>query len=383
MNRKNRINTGFFQFTHPGGEHKAANKIAGTDYYFKEWNYRFKRANEGKPNFYYAANNHLRKYLRSKAEYLKNDELHEGYVDFWGEWEPNSIAKIINKNPVEAEPKYINYPVFVENKEYSLSDNKQVQSIIDVKNSDHNNLCVPDIHIYTNEKVKIYDRLNNSNLQNTDPYIWGDNFYYTCCKQDQTKMLKEGSVILFGTGYKKRQYYEIDTMFVISKIISYDENTIKQTIERFKNSKNPSDRLYYNTVLKYVFVRHDGSIAKLDNEKYQFDIIIGATYDNPYNGMYSCFFCNPSEDTAKPKLRIGSGTDILKRINRIDDRNFNPAINTYGKQVVVNNSKKVHEIWKLITEYAKDSDYCLGVKAELPPILTPYDLPEYIKHLKY
>lgn len=368
---------GVYQFTHPGSEHKVKYKMSGTDLYFKEWNYRFKRTSKG-----FKTNNHHRKYMRAKTSYLHNGDLYKGMADFWGEWEPNSIASLLNEKPNEFFPKYVHYPVYIENSEYAPCNDGLTQSIIDVKREDYLNENVPEIHsfIHPNEKPPL-DSLNNSNLQNTDPFIFGDNFYYTCCKQHETQHLKEGSVILFGTCYRSKKVFEIDTVFVISKIIPYDKDVLKETLYHFKTSRNKSERLYYDVVLKQVFRRHDSSIAYFNDKKYQFDIIIGATYNNPYNGMYSYFFCNPSNSTGMPKLRIEDNSDIFNMLDDQSDHGFGLTLSTHGKNIIVNNKTKTYNMWDTIKRYAEYKGYCLGVEVEIPPILSPYEIKDYLKEI--
>lgn len=170
------------QFVHPGAEHSRGKKIKGTDLWLKAWN----------------TGSHKRKYVRCNSQYIaqtssKNEELKSGIVDFWAEWEPESIQKKIHETSENNEktPRYINYPIYISDiirKKYNL------------------------IH---------QDQLPTAALANTDPFVFGDKFYYTCCKQESTKNLKEGSIILFGSVTKKpKEKFLIDTVFVIGKIIS-------------------------------------------------------------------------------------------------------------------------------------------------------------------
>lgn len=368
---------GFYQFTHPGKEHGVKHKIAKTNLYFKEWNYRFSKSTKG-----YKTNNHCRKYMRASANYIENGVLRSGLVDFWGEWEPNSIAVALDKKAPAFLPKYLHYPIFISNDTHITSENNIGSCIEKLKNIDIANSNVPEIHTNTHpSEKKIYDSKNNNNLQNTDPYVFGDNFYYTCCKQPETKHLKEGSVILFGTGYRSKKIYEIDTVFVISEIIHYNKETLSKTLSRFQNSENPSEKMYYDVVLNQVFRRHDGSIAYFDDYNFQYDIIVGATYENPYNGMYSYFLCNPSTSQGKLKLRIGDNIDVLNALNSYADQPFGLELSTHGKNIVLDDQERVYKMWELIKNYAMHEGYSLGVKAETPPTLTVNEIQEYISNI--
>lgn len=368
-------NVGVTQFRHKGGEHAPGTAI-NEKYFFKEWNYKF--SDKLKPN------NHLRKYIRTPAKYINKGSQTEptsGVVDFWGEWEPNSIAIPITSDITTDEgliyPSYIHFPVYIENIKYDSDTQDSVLSVVyDVKNSDYKNRFKEDITIKEDPKDK-------SNLQNTDPFVFGDTFYYTCCKQFQTKRLKEGSVILFGTGYADR--FVIDTVFVIKEIIKYNKNTLAHTLNTFRNSKKDSERLYYNTVLSKVFERHDGSIIyQEDNDKYKFNIIKGATYDNPVvvNGkeIYSFFPCKPASHSGFPRLDFESNTPAVDEFNKITDKNIEyKSAGTNATHLIDNDERKVYDFWRKLREYTLAQGYCLGVRAELPPILKPEDVPKYIK----
>lgn len=109
----------FVQFTHPGGEHKPDK---GKN--FKSWN-------KGK---------HQRKFLLTDGDYVfENKLVKKAQLIFWGEWEPDSeIVSVLDK-PKGDYPKFIQRPIF------------------------NNNQPFP--------------------RQNTDPYIYGEQFHYCCCKQ--------------------------------------------------------------------------------------------------------------------------------------------------------------------------------------------------------
>ena len=382
MKNTNHSKIGVLQFTHPGGEHSAGTKLPNTKFYIKQWNYKFTKSAETHP--------HSRKYIRINGKYICDEQqpARSGSVDFWGEWEPNSISeklsRIEDKDPRKY-PENIAYPIFIENTtESARSNDKIIEVVNSVKEMDRNNIkndCVKD---------KI-DQDNKNNLQNTDPFVFGDHFYYTCCKQEKAKHLKEGSVILFGTCYgeskdRETAYYAIDTVFVIKEIIPYDASTLERTLKRFEKSKSKSERLYYNTVLKYVFRRHDGSIIKSIDPKYQFDIIIGASFDDPYiyNGqkMYSFFPCHESSNQPKERLSIVQNSGYNKKINSILDQELGHSMTCAVKNIVQDDIDKTYEVWNSIKNYALNKRYYLGIKTELPRKLCLDEIHNYLDEIQ-
>ena len=109
----------FVQFIHPGAEHGIQGRV-------KPWN----------------TGEHRRKFLRLRGSYVeardaapKTEEL-----VFWGEWEAESAGEPIT-NPVPGGPHWIHQPFYVRPASYP------------------------------------------GKLQNTDPFVFGDRFLYTLCRQ--------------------------------------------------------------------------------------------------------------------------------------------------------------------------------------------------------
>ena len=80
----------------------------------------------------------------------------------------------------------------------------------------------------------------NINNQNTDPYIFGDSFYYAICGKNGLKNICNGDIILFGTefGPEGNIEFHLDTLFVVKDIQPsilnslynkiYQESTLKR-----------------------------------------------------------------------------------------------------------------------------------------------------------
>ena len=122
--------------------------------------------------------NHKRKYLKANGSYLQDisSKPLNGTLYFWGEWEAQSkvttIASVINPN----NPRYIFEP-------YYQPTNKGT---------------------------------------NTDPFIFGNQFYYRLCLQQKSttlKTLEQGDVILFGSCLNKQ--FVLDTVFVVKNYMPY------------------------------------------------------------------------------------------------------------------------------------------------------------------
>jgi hypothetical protein len=133
------------------------------------------------------------KYVSKKLEAVKTDNL-----CFWGEWEaPAKLIKSIN-----------------------TSNDKLPKNIFSP--------------FYTPEIGRV----------NTDPFVFGNEFYYMICKQAHYPSLREipiGSIILFGSNKKKK--FVLDTLFVVKDYEEYDIQDI------YSLSKKYND-IFFNVSLK-------------------------------------------------------------------------------------------------------------------------------------
>jgi len=158
------------QFIHPGGEH-------GPDQVgHKRWNRGL----------------HKRKFLHVRGEYLtaRDDFPQSDGLAFWGEWEPESeVSQIAARVP--GGPRFIQRPYYVRPREYP------------------------------------------GDLQNTDPFVYGDHFLYTLCRQTKPigglarptflRDLAAGSLLLFGS--LKSGGFVLDTAFVVADGTLHDAET--------------------------------------------------------------------------------------------------------------------------------------------------------------
>jgi hypothetical protein len=124
--------------------------------------------------------NHRRKYLELAGKYLTaldTNPLASDKLYFWGEWEAQSHCRRIN-HPVPDGPHFIFNPYY--------------------------QLPLP------------------ANAANTDPFVFGDQFYYCICKQahySSLRNLNSGDIILFGSCIGRQ--FVLDTVFVIKNKSSY------------------------------------------------------------------------------------------------------------------------------------------------------------------
>jgi hypothetical protein len=163
--------------------------------------------------------------------------LSAGALVFWGEWEPPSYI-IQRWEPKEHLPRFLHEPVW----ERPTARGKR---------------------------------------QNTDPWVFGDCFRYSNCRQltpsrrhSALQELTPGSLVLFGSTVGGK--FAIDTVFVV------------KDSQRFSPSKSPkTDEAFRVCTIE--------SLRTSGNANDSFTLYRGATYEARINGMYSFVPCRRAD----------------------------------------------------------------------------------------
>lgn len=257
---------------------------------------------------------HKRKFIQHPGWYLEctGDAFDpipkKGEICFWGEWEPQSWFKLTgnrySKSP--ALPHAIHYPVF----------------------STH-----------------------GTQIHNTDPFVFGQHFYYTNCKQWSYPFLRSltnGTIIIFGSEKGKSDFI-LDTVFVVG------------SSELVQDSANHSTD-YPLTLRQATIDLHAGLSPNLR-------LYRGKMYDshNPY-----------MENKPEPFCFVPCKTDgDLRGFERpvIDWRRFQlkkPGAGTATYRVTYSSTL---DFWQdLVVELIKQG-FSLGIQLEMPTNHSPLTLP--------
>lgn len=249
--------------------------------------------------------NHRRKFLKSRGRYLAGDALQDGEIVFWGEWEPESLAIAEITEPLPDGPRWIYEPYYV----------------------------LPALY---------------RGLQNTDPFVFGERFHYTGCRQHtkkgptQLRHLARGSVILFGSCLHK-SHFVVDTVFVIANHIDHSQRDFRDCLRGHVSAT------YDAVTLAPWYENPDAR----DRSHRLYD---GATFEAPVEGMFSFFPCLPYEGHprgfARPIIRIqGVITDRLYR-----GKKLNPQ----------DHASDVKRLWDEVVRQVTDQGLMLGIHASLP-----------------
>jgi hypothetical protein len=256
---------------------------------------------------------HKRKFLKNSGRYLHEGKLEEGEIVCWAEWEPESeVVKEID-DPFTNGPRYIYRPYYVVPPSYE-------------------------------------------GLQNTDPFIFGEQFYYEGCQQrtkngpTQLRYLARGSVLLFGSCVNQSDFV-LDTVFVVDDWIEHSRSDFRERLvdavpEAYKD-------VTISPWYQESFGEKKGCIQINASESWR--LYFGATYEHLLNGMFSFFPCLPYEGEkgfARPRIRIrGVITDNLSQ-----GKKLNPQESLHD----------VKTLWDEVAKQVEEQGLRLGVFTGIP-----------------
>ena len=283
----------FVQFIHPGSEHEPDSKGG------RLWN----------------IGDHKRKFIMQPGRYLTALDAKPIAADlaFWGEYEPPTRLLKTFPEPGPDCPRFLFAPA--------------------------------PRPFHTNDPP----------LMNTDPFVFGDNFFYSICKQNNKsgptamQRLTRGSVILFGSN-RDRSRFVVDTVLVVADYVDW---TLANYRERLRGVVPPE---YFHATLGPI--TYEMKVRDLSPSQ-TFRLYIGATVDKPYEGMFSFFPCLPcpqNMDKGFPRptiRRAGIITDNLTQGQRL-----NPTPDFTA----------VRDMWTDVAHQVLDQGLDLGVQAELPKL---------------
>ena len=276
----------FVQFSHPGREHEP--DLGGR----KGWNT--------------YASPHARKFMESRGKWIEEDgSVRSGNLRAWGEWEAESdlVCELNRPSKSSLYPRYLWCPYYVP------KDN--------------------------------YERLHN-----TDPFIFGERFLYSNCKQRRISRLAHlgrGSVIAFGSGRKiaGERKWVLDTVLVVADSLEY--------------AAPEAHRVLADAVPEAFLAVTGGPIV--ENEKASFRLYIGAAPDDPVDGMFSFVPAMPAHgDAGFPRPLIDLPSEY-----------FNPRSWQAPKGLRhERTSGELRGLWQSLVAQVREAGLVLGTHAAPP-----------------
>jgi hypothetical protein len=257
---------------------------------------------------------HKRKFLKSGGAYISDGKTEDGEVVFWGEWEPESEVVEEIRAPLPRGPRYVHRPYYVTPRSYE-------------------------------------------GLQNTDPFVFGGQFFYTGCQQrtrngpTQLRYLAKGSVILFGSCVAKSEFV-IDTVFVVDDWMEHSRRDYWQRLAE-------APETYKDVTISpwYQEPSTDSKACAGAHPSESWRLYFGVTHERPLGGMFSYFPCLPygegGKGFARPRIRL----DGIITDNLTQGKKLNPQASLHA----------VKRLWDEVTAQVREQALALGVYAEMPP----------------
>ncbi len=253
------------------------------------------------------AGSHARKFMRSPGRLVDGDgTAHEGSVVFWGEWEP--LSRVVDRwAPDGRKPRFLHEPCW----------------------------AAP----------------ADAGLANTDPWVFGERFRFSNCKQltprgrpSVLQSLTPGSIVLFGS--QVDDLFVLDTVFVIADRTPYTPAKSTQL--------EVDDAFRACTLERLARDRHE----RIDVPHARFTLFQGAMHEDPLDGMF-CFV----------PARLADGDDV--RFARPPIR-LPGYVNPKSKQAPSGARRArtlddAREVWESVRQQVWDAGCMLGIRIATPP----------------
>ena len=274
----------FVQFPHPGDERDAALGRVWSPYSIGE-----------------RCIDHARNFMQLRGNWIaEGGRVHSGEMWAWGEWEAQSeLVRSLDSSGGPGLPHHLWRPYYV----------------------------IPQGG---------YERLHN-----TDPFIFGERFLYSNCKQPSRPGLRRlgvGSLIAFGS---KRGDWVLDTVLVVADYVDYTASEASLALA--------------DEVPEAFLAVTAGPLAD-NGEEATLRLYRGATPDDPVDGMFSFFPAMPAgldEGFERPGVELGA-------------RYFTKTLPQNYKRSCGLPSDVLRALWEQLAAQVREVGLVLGTYAEVP-----------------
>ena len=295
----------FVQFPHPGGEHRPG------------------------PGGHAAWNTlraaHARRFMQTRGEWIEADgSTRRGDVWAWGEWEAQSQLLRRLGGPIAlGYPEYLWRPYYV----------------------------IPDA--------------GYGGLHNTDPFIFGERFLYSNCKQlsgRRIRSLARGSVVAFGS--EKAGQWVLDTVLVVADFVDYTAAQAPSVLAGFVPEAFldvTGGPLADNDEDAKCGPERDtrtgcGGGTRAGAQDATLRLYRGATPKDPVHGMFSFF----------PAMPEGGNRGFPRPSVNLPEFCFTQNLRQGHKLECDLDEETLHHLWESLVAQVRDAGLVVGTHAALP-----------------
>ena len=249
---------------------------------------------------------HKRKFVSWNGEYVEkiDSSTKKGNIDFWCEWEAESTL-LDSKNRNNKYPRNLFSPYYT----HFVKGNK---------------------------------------CENTDPFVFGDQFYYSICKQGNKNMrnLENGTLILFGSNINQK--FVLDTVFIIKDNIPYRKSN-------YNHLKESSNGAFFETAILPVVHNNNKddryNRCNLDNTDYKVYIAQMKEENSKIFSYVPCVLHSDNWGFERPAITGGFISDRLNQNLR------------YSREMSIIDIQKY---WEKMTESLIKRGFSLMTSCDLP-----------------
>ena len=263
--------------------------------------------------------------MQLRGEWIAADDSRRtGELRAWGEWEPeSSLVRCFSPRPPQPDeslhPRFLWRPCYSQKASYR-------------------------------------------GLHNTDPFIFGECFLYSNCRQAKNpglRRLARGSVIAFGSAKKVNSEWKwmLDTVFVVMDFVDYAPRNPREIPEDWT-----PDAFRVATGGPLTDNDHSSAPGTCAPTRTRLRLYRGATPCDPVDGMFGFFPATPSGGAQGDRSFPRPFVDLSPEY-------FTPAL-AMGPKGLSRNLKddayELRSLWDSLVAQVRDADLVLGTRAELP-----------------
>lgn len=254
---------------------------------------------------------HYRRLIKHRGSFVDGDDVNEGELAFWTEWEGPTVATRFNSPTCRLCAKYYH----------------EVQK--------------PTVPQGVGNRANC--RAGNGGLLNTDPCVFGRTFKYALCQQHENGVLRslaENSLILFLSRIQGTYY--LDTLFVVGESRDYTTGSANNIICSNEYRTLTLDRLSEGQNLTFYRGKR-------------------------YPQCHTLFSFTPAKIWSNDNdIRCRCPLD-LALINQVAQQDiFNTNLTRKFKSTNLNQVNGVTNIWKEIVNQVRNNGFVLGISFSMP-----------------
>lgn len=197
---------------------------------------------------------------------------------------------------------------------------------------------------------------SHTHVLNTDPFVFGDYFYYACCKKREA--MKPGDIVIFGYSQRNFRY----KLFVDTVMVLLGSYLIKNNEDKY------FPLAYYNVTLSKILPHEKVWVGKMYDNTKNIEHIYNDLED-VYNKMYDENKKMFSFVPCKRVIEDSHNTPIMSSqpVITVQNNNGNKLLAaSNGNHIVVSSPAEMKHIFDDIVSQVQNQGFDLGIYMPMP-----------------